>query len=276
LNPSGSFKDRGTAVLVSALAADGVDRAIEDSSGNAGASFAAYAARAGIRARVFAPAYASGPKRAQIEAYGAELVSVPGPRAKASEAALAEAGAGAVYASHAYMPYGLAGMATLAYELVEQLGRAPGTLITPVGQGTLFLGAHRGFKALLQAGVIDQLPRMVGVQSEACPPVWSAWSGTTWNVREDDTLAEGIRITRPLRLASLLQAAEESSGGFEVVGEDAIRDALGELGSRGFFVEPTSAVVWPVLQSAEARWPGPWVAVLTGSGMKSPTVSANV
>lgn len=275
LNPSGSFKDRGTALLVSALAAQGVDRAIEDSSGNAGASFAAYAARAGIRARVFAPAYASGPKRAQIEAYGAELVSVPGPRARASEAALAEAGAGAVYASHAYLPYGLAGMATLAYELVEQLGRAPGTLITPVGQGTLFLGAHRGFKALLQAGVIDRLPRMVGVQSEACPPVWSAWSGTTWTVREDDTLAEGIRITQPLRLAGLLQAAQESGGGFEVVGEEAIREALGQLGRRGFFVEPTSAIVWPVLQSAEDRWPGPWVAILTGSGMKSPTVSTN-
>jgi threonine synthase len=275
LNPSGSFKDRGTALLVSALAAQGVDRAIEDSSGNAGASFAAYAARAGIRARVFAPAYASGPKRAQIEAYGAELVSVPGPRARASEAALAEAGAGAVYASHAYLPYGLAGMATLAYELVEQLGRAPGTLITPVGQGTLFLGAHRGFKALLQAGVIDRLPRMVGVQSEACSPVWSAWSGTTWTVREVDTLAEGIRITQPLRLAGLLEAAEESGGGFEVVGEEAIREALDKLGRRGFFVEPTSAVVWPVLQSAEDRWPGPWVAILTGSGMKSPIVSTN-
>ncbi len=70
--------------------------------------------------------------------------SVPGPRANASEAALAEAAAGAVYASHAYLPYGLAGMATLAYELVEQLGRVPGTVITPVGQGTLFWGSTAG------------------------------------------------------------------------------------------------------------------------------------
>ncbi len=270
LNPTGSFKDRGTAVLISALAADGVDQAIENSSGNAGASFAAYAARAGIRARVFAPAFASGPKRAQIEAYGAELVTVPGPRANASRASLEAAAEGAVYASHAYLPYGLAGMATAAFEIVEQLGGAPGTVITPVGQGTLFLGMYLGFKALLRAGVIERLPRMIGVQSEACSPVWSAWSGKAWQAGEVDTLAEGIRINQPLRLASLLKAAEESHGGFEVVGEAAIRQSVSELGHLGFFVEPTSAVVWPVLASAGASLPGPWVAVLTGSGMKSP------
>jgi threonine synthase len=274
LNPTGSFKDRGTAVLVSALAAGGVTQAIEDSSGNAGASFAAYAARAGIRARIFAPSYASGPKRAQIEAYGADLVLVDGPRAHASEAALQEAEAGAVYASHAFLPHGLAGMATLAFELVEQLGRAPGTVITPVGQGTLYLGVHRGFKALNRAGRIDQLPAMVGVQSNACAPVWSAWSGSEWQPDEVDTLAEGIRIAQPLRMASLLDAAEESDGGFEVVDDDSIRRGLAELGRVGVFVEPTSAVVWEVLERADDRWPGPWVAVLTGSGMKSPPVLA--
>lgn len=275
LNPTGSFKDRGTAILVSTLAAQGVGRAIEDSSGNAGASFAAYASRAGIKARIFAPAYASGPKRSQIESYGADLVPVPGPRVKASEAALKEAEAGAVYASHAYLPWGLAGMATAAFELVEQLGGAPGTVITPIGQGTLFLGMFRGFKALLKAGVIEQLPRMVGVQSDVCPPVWSAWSGEDWQPEEIDTLAEGIRITRPLRQTNLLEAAEESHGGFALVGDDAIRSSTAELGRRGFFVEPTSAVVWPTLKTAEDRWPGPWVAVLTGSGMKSPAAIAN-
>jgi threonine synthase len=275
LNPTGSFKDRGTAVLITSLAAEGVRRAIEDSSGNAGASFAAYAARAGIAARVFAPAYASGPKRAQIEAYGADLVAVHGARARATEAALREAEAGAVYASHAFLPHGLAGMATLAYELVEQLGQAPGTVIMPVGQGTLFLGVFRGFKALRRAGVIERLPRMVGVQSHACAPLWSAWSGTSAPSDEADTLAEGIRIAEPLRLANLLEAARESVGAFEVVGEDSIRGGLAALAGRGFFVEPTSAVVWPVLESADDRWPGPWVAVLTGSGMKSPMVPAD-
>ena len=113
LNPTGSFKDRGTAVLISALKAVGVEEAVEDSSGNAGASFAAYAARAGIRAKVFVPDYASGPKRAQIEAYGAELVPIVGPRSAATEAVLRAVDAGSVYASHAHLPHIMAGMATI-------------------------------------------------------------------------------------------------------------------------------------------------------------------
>ena len=84
LNPTGSFKDRGSSVLVSVLAASGVTSALEDSSGNAGASFAAYAARAGIRARLLVPEGASPRKLAQIAAYGAEVVRVPGPRSAAA------------------------------------------------------------------------------------------------------------------------------------------------------------------------------------------------
>ena len=122
LNPSGSFKDRGSATLVSFLRSRGVSEAVEDSSGNAGASFAAYAARGGIKARVFVPEAASGPKRSQIAAYGAEVVPVPGPRTNAAEAVRREAEAGAIYASHAYLPFNIPGYATLAYELVEQLG----------------------------------------------------------------------------------------------------------------------------------------------------------
>src|ERR1700690_4037489 len=95
-NPTGSFKDRGTSTLVSFLRSRGVTEAIEDSSGNAGASFAAYAARAGIKARVYVPDSASGPKRKQIEAYGAEFMPVPGPRSKASEAVIQAATAGMV------------------------------------------------------------------------------------------------------------------------------------------------------------------------------------
>jgi threonine synthase len=270
LNPTGSFKDRGTAVLVSTLAAGGVSEAIEDSSGNAGASFAAYAARAGIRARVFVPAYASGPKRIQIEAYGADLVAVPGPRSKATEAALEAVARGIPYASHAYLPFGQAGMATIAFELVEQLGRAPGTVIVPLGQGTLYLGLYLGFAALLHSGAIQQLPCLVGVQTKVCPPVWSAWKHLDWPVEEVDTLAEGIRIVRPLRQAKLLEAARETGGGFEIVEEAEIARGRMALSRRGLFVEPTSAVVWPALEKAEAYGPGPVVAILTGSGMKDP------
>lgn len=272
LNPTGSFKDRGSVVMVSALAAAGISEAIEDSSGNAGASFAAYAARAGIRAKVFVPDYTSGPKRAQIEAYGAELVRILGPRSETSRAVLRAADAGAVYASHTYLPHGLAGMATLAFELVEALGKAPGTLLMPVGQGTLLLGAFQGFQALLLAGLIREMPRLIGVQARACAPLWAVhtagMAGLGW-VREGQTLAEGIRILTPLRGDAVLAAVEGSGGGFEAVEEGEITEGLRALGRRGFFVEPTSAVVWPALLRRLPDLPDPVVVVLTGSGFKT-------
>ena len=273
LNPTGSYKDRGTAVLVSALAAAGVTEAVEDSSGNAGASFAGYAARAGIRARVFVPAAASGPKRAQIEACGAELVAIDGPRSAAATAVRAAADAGAVYASHAYLPHGLAGNATLAYELVEQLGQAPGAVLAPVGHGGLLVGIHRGFEALRRAGVIGSLPRMIGVQAQACAPVWAAYtSGSTGLslVQEGETRAEGIRVRFPLRGDAVLAAVESTQGTMVVVSEDELLRGCDLLARTGLNVEPTSAVVWPAVLHVLNDIPDPVVAILTGSGFKSP------
>jgi threonine synthase len=272
LNPTGSFKDRGTAVLVSALKAAGVEEAVEDSSGNAGASFAAYAARAGIRARIFVPDYASGPKRAQIEAYGAELVPIKGPRSAATEAALREVDSGSVYASHVYWPHIAAGMATVAFEIAAALGRAPGALVLPVGQGTILLGAYLGFKALIEAGVTENMPALIGVQAEACAPLWAVYEGGSarldW-VQERETLAEGIRILQPLRGDAILRAVEETEGAMVAVEEAEISSGQAELARRGFLVEPTSAVVWPVLEQMLPELQQPVVAVLTGSGFKS-------
>ena len=272
LNPTGSFKDRGTAVLISALKAAGVEEAVEDSSGNAGASFAAYAARAGIRARIFVPDYASGPKRAQIEAYGAELVPIAGPRSAATEAVLRAADSGSIYASHAYLPHLAAGMATLAFELVEVLGKAPGAMVVPVGNGTLLLGAYLGFKALIEAGVTKHMPKMIGVQAKACAPLWEAYEGGSApldRMQEQETLAEGIRIVQPLRGDAILRAVDETRGAMIAVEEAEIEGGLAELALRGFLVEPTSAVVWPALEQLLPDLPEPVVAVLTGSGFKS-------
>ena len=272
-NPTGSFKDRGTAALVSFLLAREVTAAIEDSSGNAGASFAAYAARAGLQARVFIPDSASGPKRQQIEAYGAEVVRILGPRSNASEAVRKAAEAqGAVYASHAYMPFNLMGYATLAYELVDQMPEPPGTVILPVGQGGLLLGLARGFSALVQAGVIRQSPALVGVQARACAPLWALASygadGLVW-VTEGETLAEGVRVSFPLRGDAVLQAVESSGGIFVAVDEEEIMPGRDQLSNRGFYVEPTSAIVWNALVQVAGRVPEPLAVVLTGSGLKS-------
>jgi len=272
LNPTGSFKDRGTAVLVSALKAAGVEQAVEDSSGNAGASFAAYASRAGISARVYVPEYASGPKRSQIEAYGAELVPIVGPRSATTEAALRAVDGGLVYASHAYMPHIAAGMATIAFEIVEALGRAPGTVILPVGQGTLLFGAYLGFEALKNAGVTESLPALIGVQAQACAPLWAKHEGDSAGIEgvwEQETIAEGIRILKPLRGEAVLRAVDETGGTMVAVEESEIEQGLAELARRGFLVEPTSAVIWPVLEHSLQQFQDPVVAVLTGSGFKS-------
>jgi threonine synthase len=272
LNPTGSFKDRGTAALVSFIKSRGVNTVIEDSSGNAGASLAAYAARAGIQARVFIPDEASGPKRAQIMAYGAEVVRVLGPRSNASTAVIDAAEKGAVYASHVYLPHGLPAFATVAYEIVEQLGGAPGSVIAPVGHGSLMLGMGRGFTALRNANIIADVPVLIGVQARACAPLWALSSygpsGLGW-VSEGKTVAEGIRIQYPIRGDSVLQCVEKSHGRFVVVDEDEIITGMKELTRCGFFVEPTSATVWAALRQVMGDVPEPIVVILTGSGYKS-------
>ncbi|UCD98974.1 MAG: pyridoxal-phosphate dependent enzyme [Chloroflexota bacterium] len=271
LTPTGSYKDRGTSVLISLLKWNKVGSAIEDSSGNAGASFAAYTARAGIMSRVFVPSSASGPKRYQIQAYGSKLVEVPGPRSNAAEAVKIEANQGTIYASHVHQPYVLPGYATAAYEILEQLGETPGSVLAPVGQGGLLLGMARGFEALLNAGLISDQPQLVGVQSRRCAPLWerqTTGAPVLDETGETETIAEGIRIRQPLRGDQVAQSVQKSGGFFVAVEEDSIIPGRNELARLGFYVEPTSAVIWSALLESLADLKNPIVVVLTGSGLK--------
>ena len=273
LNPSGSFKDRGTAVIAAALQVRGVRQVVEDSSGNAGASLAAYAARTGMRARIFVPAEASGPKRRQIEAYGAELVPIPGSRADVTEAVRRAAEAGAIYASHASLPFNLPGYATAAYEIFEQLGRRmPGAVVTPAGQGGLLLGLRRGFEALRLGGQSAEGPRLVAVQARACAPLWALFTAGREGlamVSEQPTLAEGVRVRYPVRGDAVLQAILSSRGTVLAVDEGEILPAREALARLGFYVEPTSSIVWAALATVLPQLADPVVVLLTGSGHKS-------
>lgn len=272
LNPTGSYKDRGTSVLLSQLKARGVKTAIEDSSGNAGASFAAYAAAAGIQGRVYVPAYASGAKRKQIEAYGGEVVAVPGERQAATEAALADVASGSVYASHAWMPFGLLGIATLAYELHESMPQGIGTVVMPIGHGGLLRGVLLGFEMLKKTGLISEIPHLMGVQSWACAPLVKANRkriSVDPNFEAGRTIAEGIMIKNPIHAEVILQAAREGVVELVSVEEADILNAHQELAQRGHFVEPTSAVVWAALPQIVGSTPGPIILVLTGHGLKA-------
>lgn len=275
LAPTASFKDRGTSVMINILAHQGVTHVAEDSSGNAGASVAAYAARAGMRAEIFVPAYASPAKQAQIAVYGAQVRPVPGPRQNAKLAALEAAERGIVLASHAYHPGFLLGQESLAWELWEQLGRrAPDWYIVPVGQGVHLLGIWLGFRRLWAAGLVDRLPRLVAVQASLLAPLCRAFEAGFDHVpgieATTPSLAEGLAIAEPVRGRRLLQAINETEGICITVEEEAIQMAQRQLAHHGFYVEPTSATVIAALRAVKERAEAGQVIVvpLTGSGLK--------
>lgn len=280
LTPTGSFKDRGTTVLVSFLKELGVTEAVEDSSGNAAASLAAYCARAKIQCKIFVPAHASPAKLKQIRAYGAELIPVEGPRENASYAAQ-QAAESSYYASHVYSPLILEGTKTIAYELWEQLGgRAPDAMLFPTGHGTLLLGAYYGFRDLLEAGLIEKIPALHAVQAEACAPLYRVYTEDLTelpDVPQGETIAEGIRICRPARWKTIIKAIRETGGSVITVSESEILSAQHELAHQGLYVEPTSAVavagLHRQLQAGEdVRSRRSLVIPLTGSGLKTPVL----
>ncbi|HDC92455.1 MAG TPA: threonine synthase, partial [Candidatus Acetothermia bacterium] len=276
-NPTGSFKDRGASVLVSVLRGFGVEKVADDSSGNAAAALAAYTARAGLAATLYVPAYASPKKLAQIEAYGAELVRVPGPRSAAEEAVKEAAAQGKhVYASHNESPYFIQGLKTLAYEIYEDLGyEVPDHVVVPLGGGGLFLGLYLGFGELVRLGWAEAMPRIHAVQAEACAPVVRAFElgeAEPAPVEPVPTVAEGISIAAPARGREIL-AALKAGGAAVAVEEREILEARGELATQeGVYVEPTSAVVLPGLRRLIHRGDispsATVVLVLTGSGLK--------
>jgi threonine synthase len=275
--PTGSFKDRGTEVEINFLQACGIRDVVEDSSGNAGASMAAYAARAGLKAAIYAPESASPAKLAQIGFFGAELHKIPGLRSETTKAALKAVEQGAIYASHAYNPVYLLGQQSFAWEVWEQFEtEAPDAVVIPVGQGGLLIGAWLGFRRLMRAGLIKKMPMLFAVQPKLLSPIYAAWSADLAEIPEISpsgvSQAEGLAIIKPVRGKRILQALRESSGGALTVTEDEIKTSWQNLALNGLFAEPTSAAAAAALpQVYKAVGENAKVVVaLTGSGLKSP------
>jgi threonine synthase len=271
---TGSYKDRGASVLISKVVELGIDRVVEDSSGNAGCAVAAYCARAGVDCAIYVPEQTSADKLTQIERYGAELHRVPGSREDTAQAAL-DAAQTTYYASHSWNPFFFHGTKTFAFEVCEQLGwQAPDTVVLPVGNGTLFLGAMVGFQELLDADVIDRLPKMVGVQAEACAPLHRAWQdGLAANpaIEKGVTLAEGIAIADPVRGPQIVKAVDRSGGLLVTVSEAEVKSSLREMCAQGYYIEPTSAaaIAGASQYVREARHDEVIVSVFTGHGLKA-------
>ncbi len=271
--PTGSFKDRGAATTLSRAVTVGADRVLEDSSGNAGAAIATYAARAGLAAEIYVPADAKPSKLRAIRRAGADLVRVDGPRAAVTAECVdaVEAGRG-WYASHAWHPAFLAGTATMAYELAHQRDwSVPDALVLPVGHGTLFLGAYRGFRALARAGWTDRMPRLLGAQAAGHAPIVAALRGDAAAAGEN-TAADGIRIDDPVRKRGILDAIDATDGDAIALPTEAVRTELDRLHRAGLYVESTAAVAPAALRAYRNRGvlaDGDDVVVpLTGSGLK--------
>lgn len=282
-SPTLSFKDRGAAVLASLAAQLRVGRAVVDSSGNAGTAAAAYFARAGIDCEVLVPASTSPEKLAQITAHGAALTLVPGSRADAAAAAVQIAQRpGVFYASHVYHPYFVHGVKTYGYEIWRQSGRTlPSGVLVPVGNGTLLLGCYLAFGELLEAGLADRMPALLGVQAAGCAPLAAAWDGRDHPV--GPTVAEGIAIADPPRAEQILAAVRASGGTIVTVDDDAVVAGRRALAQReGLFVEPTAAVCYAAAAGAADRSGPAWhrlrdcltdgdvVIPLCGAGLKHP------
>ncbi len=271
LQPSGSFKDRGAAVLISLLAHLGAERVVEDSSGNAGAAVSAYAAAAGIRCSIYTPDYTPEGKLAQIRLYGGEVRTVVGTRDDAGKAA-EEAARQSCYASHLWNPAFVLGLQSTAFELWEQLGEEmPSIVIVPLGSGGYLEGLYRGFTVLLEAGYINAVPRLVGVQAEHCSPVHAAFehgSGRHHQVEVLPSIAEGIAVQNPPRSPAVLKALRDSGGYTAAVSEDEIKSATAALIRRGVFAEPTSAAAYAAWRRLGPSERADSVVILTGHGLK--------
>ncbi|ARJ38614.1 threonine synthase [Sporosarcina ureae] len=273
--PTLSFKDRGAAVLVTLAKQLGVNKLIVDSSGNAGTAIAAYSAKAGIDCDVYVSVNTSPNKLAQIQAHGANIKTVSGTRedvAIAAQSAVEEEQV--FYASHVYNPYFYEGTKTYAYEVYEQLGTVPDTVLIPVGNGTLLLGVYYGFKELLEAKKIDYMPKIIAIQAEKCAPLAKAFESgelTAKSVVNEGTLAEGIAIASPARSKQIVEAVRETDGTFITVSEDEILEARVKLAAKGFYVEITSAINYAGYTKYGNSKDEVIVIPLCGAGIKSST-----
>jgi threonine synthase len=270
-NPTGSFKDRGMTVAISKALEEGARAVICASTGNTSASAAAYAARAGLRAFVVVPkgAVALG-KLSQAAIHGAAVLMVDGSFDQALAVVKEVAAARPVTLVNSINPYRLEGQKTAAFEVVDQLGRAPDYHLIPVGNAGNITAYWRGYKEYVGAGLAKTLPRMAGFQAAGAAPLVE-----NRVIAEPRTVATAIRIGNPASWQGAVTAVRESEGWIDAVTDEEILQAYRLLARQeGIFMEPASAAaVAGLLKSAKAgrlETGATCVLTLTGHGLKDP------
>jgi len=277
--PTGSLKDRASALAVMKAREAGASRITTASTGNAAAALAGMCAADGMACTIFVPRSAPRAKVAQLLAYGAEVFLVDGSYDDAFELCLqAAAEFGWYNRNTGFNPYMAEGKKTAALEICEQLGwRCPDNVLVGVGDGCIISGLYKGFFDMLQLGWIDRMPRLIGVQAEGSDFMFRAWltgaDPVTFPPIAAHTVADSISAGLPRDRKKAMRAVTETGGAFVRVPDQAILDAIPELArTTGVFAEPAGASPLAGLRAAvaaEVVKPGETTVLLvTGSGLK--------
>lgn len=289
-NPSASFKDRASAVVVARARQINAGIVVTASTGNAGAALACMSAAIGQQAIIFAPKSAPPAKVAQLLIFGAKVILVNGTYDDAFDLTVRAAGEFGWYCRNTgYNPFTAEGKKTAAFEIWEwwiEVHRAwhekdspldehlPLAIFVSVGDGNIISGIHKGFKDLLKLGWIPSMPRILGVQAEGSAAIANAFNANTEGITPVSavTLADSISVDLPRDGVRAVRAARETNGNYITVPDSEILTAIAELGRMGIFAEPAGAAAYAGLVKAVASGivgsDDPVLVLNTGSGLK--------
>ncbi len=293
-NPSASFKDRASAVVVTRAIEIGAEILVTASTGNAGAALACMAAAAGQKAVIFAPKSAPPAKVAQLLVFGARVILVDGTYDDAFDLSVSAAREFGWYCRNTgYNPFTAEGKKTAAFEIWEFMqNQAIGgmrvsrsadtvpvkdvrlTLFVPVGDGNIISGIHKGFKDLRALGWIDRIPRIIGVQAQGSAAIANAFEAGGEDIQpvKANTVADSISVNLPRDGVRALRAARETGGTYLTVSDPEILQAISTLGKTGIFAEPAGATALAGLEKAKEQGlvdkETPVMLLNTGSGLK--------
>jgi threonine synthase len=280
-NPTASFKDRASAIVVARAGEIGAEITVAASTGNAGAALAGMAAAVGAKAVIFAPKTAPPAKIAQLIVFGAKVLLVDGTYDQAFDLSIeATHNFGWYNRNTGFNPFTAEGKKTAAFEIWEQVIRRlpedgkPLTVFISVGDGNIISGVHKGFKDLHALGWLAKMPRIIGVQSEGSAAIANTFHRGDEKVIavQADTLADSISVDLPRDGVRAVRAARETGGTYLTVPDENILMAIAELGRVGIFAEPAAATAYAGLVKAVEESiiasDDPVLVLSTGSGLK--------
>ena len=289
-NPTASFKDRASAIVVTRAREIKSEIVVTASTGNAGAALAGMAAAVGQKAVIFAPKSAPQAKVAQLLIFGAKVILVDGTYDDAFDLTVKAADEFGWYCRNTgYNPFTLEGKKTAAFEIWEWWieahrdwhkkdsdldNHAPLTVLVSVGDGNIISGIHKGFKDLLELGWIPNMPRIIGVQAEGSAAIANAFNAKTETIVpvSAKTIADSISVDLPRDGVRAVRAAAQTNGTYITVKDEDIIKAIAELGTVGVFAEPAGATAYAGLVKATSlgvvRSDDPVLVMNTGSGLK--------